>query len=244
MSTDYPHPPMADDTDRNSALDHVRAWEALPWVVNGRATPEQAGWVARHVATCDDCRAELAWQQRLHQTLANAQASGAEQQQDHEAIDGDVPFSPDVEAGLQRLLARIDDGAEAVQAQPVPARPAGRLTWALAAAVVVQAIGLGVLGLRQAPETEPTYVTLSSVSAEPAPGAALRVLPDTTMTLAEWQALLGGLGWQVAAGPNAAGAYALSPGPGASAASRDDALARLRGLPHIRMAEPIAPTTP
>ena len=49
-------------TPRATQADHLRAWDLLPWVVNGRATPEQAQWVDAHVATCEDCRAELAWQ--------------------------------------------------------------------------------------------------------------------------------------------------------------------------------------
>jgi len=212
--------------------EHLRAWEALPWVVNGRATTEQARWVAEHVAQCEDCRAELAWQQRLHDALAAAPA--------------DQPADPAVDAGLQRLLARLDD---AVEDQPSPAAGitaapsrSQRLIWALAAAVVVQAVGLGVMSWQLGGASSEGYRTLSESPGPTAAAATLRVLPDTTMTLAQWQALLQALGLQVVNGPNAGGAYALAPISGTAALPRDSVLARLRASPGIRLAEPIGPT--
>ncbi|WP_374569151.1 zf-HC2 domain-containing protein [Ideonella sp.] len=210
--------------------DHLRAWAALPWVVNGHATPEQARWVSEHVATCEDCRAELAWQQRLHDALAAPPVANPA------AVD------PATEAGLQRLLARLDDVAD----EPLPAprvaaaaRGSHRLTWALAAAVVVQAVGLGVMSFQLAPASDgAAYRTLSEAPG-PGPAATLRVMPDATMTLAQWQSLLQAQALQVVSGPNAGGAYALAPAPGAAAAPRADALARLRASPGIRLAEPI-----
>jgi len=218
---------------RDPRPDHLRAWEALPWVVNGRATPDQARWVADHVAGCEDCRAELAWQQRLHDALAGP---------------GDAATAgPATEAGLQRLLARLDDLADEPQPIPVIAaasRPQHRLTWALAAAVVVQAVGLGVMSLQLGTAGDNgAYRTLSEGAGPAMSSATLRVLPDATMTLAQWQALLHALELQVVGGPNANGAYALAPSPGTSPRPRDTALARLRASPGIRLAEPIG-TTP
>lgn len=217
---------------RDPRPDHLRAWEALPWVVNGRATPEQSRWVAEHVAGCEDCRAELAWQQRLHDALATpgAAAPGAD---------------PSTEAGLQRLLARLDDVADDPQPAPVLAaasRAPHRLTWVLAAAVVVQAVGLGVMSLQLGSAGDnSSYRTLSEGPGAATPQATLRVLPESTMTLAQWQALLQALELQVVSGPNAGGAYALAPAPG-TAKPRDTALARLRASPGIRLAEPIGST--
>ena len=227
MNDDQPDP-------RDPRPEHLRAWEALPWVVNGRATSEQARWVAGHVAGCEDCRAELAWQQRLHDALAVPGAATPA---------GD----PATETGLQRLLARLDDVADEPQPVPVIAaasRAPHRLTWALAAAVVVQAVGLGVMSLQLGSASDgATFRTLSE-GPGPAPiSATLRVLPESTMTLAQWQVLLQALELQVVSGPNASGAYALAPAPGAATKPRDGALARLRVSPGIRLAEPIG-TTP
>jgi len=227
--------PMADTEAMR--LEHVPVWEAIPWVVNGRATPSQASLVARHVAQCDDCRAELDLQRRLRAAL------GASPQQDGVWPDAptDSPEEAEVEAGLQRLLARLDDAPEQAPSRLGSAAPGRRVTLALAAAVAVQAVGLGVLVLRQAPADAPAYTTLSE-TARPS-RATLRVLPDTAMTLAEWQALLQALGLQVVDGPNAAGAYALAPTPGGPPRAPAEAVARLRATPGIRLAELIGPGT-
>jgi len=215
--------------------EHLRAWEALPWVANGRATPEQARVVTEHLAHCEDCRAELAWQQRLHAALAE----GATPLQAGSDTTGDP--DTDTEAGLQRLLARLDDAPE--QVQPAPAGRVSRLTWALAAAVVLQAAGLGVMSLHvgSGPDADGEFRTLSDPTPT-APAATLRVLPDAAMRLADWQALLEVQGLQVVAGPNSAGAYALGPAPGAAVLPPAQVLARLRGTPGIRLAEPIVGT--
>ncbi|MFO1340391.1 MAG: zf-HC2 domain-containing protein [Burkholderiaceae bacterium] len=225
MSTDDARPDIPAPHDARA--DHLRAWGLLPWVVNGRATAEQAQWVDAHVAGCDDCRAELAWQRSLRDAIAAPPAVAA----------------GDPEAALQRLMARLDVPAEAQPLPPAPA-PAGGpryLTQALVAAVVVQAVGLGLLSLHLWPgaghDAAPGYQTLS----EPAAAAGtLRVLPDGAMTQADWRALLQAQGLQVVAGPNAAGAYALAPAAGTGALlPRDQALARLRASPGVRLAEPI-----
>lgn len=214
---------------RDHPTEHLRAWETLPWVANGRATPEQAQLVAEHLAQCADCRAELAWQQHLHAALAE---DGASRQAEAGNPDAET------EASLQRLLARLDDLPEHLP--PAPPGRVSRLTWALAAAVVLQAAGLGVMSLQlgSGPVADGEFRTLS----EPAAGttvATLRVLPDAGLRLADWQALLQAHGLQVVGGPNAAGAYALAPAPGAAARPPAQVLARLRGTPGIRLAEPI-----
>lgn len=235
--------------------EHLRAWEALPWVVNGRATPEQARWVAEHIERCEDCRAELAWQQRLHSALATSDVAAevvagvAADVAAHMAADDAAAAAAD--SGLQRLLARIDDAG---QEQPLPTAPMAtaaastsrshRLTWALAAAVVVQAVGLGVMSLQfGGGNNGDGYRTLSEMpGSAAAPAATLRVLPDASMTLAQWQGLLQSLDLQVISGPNAGGAYALAPASAAGLMPRDGALARLRANPGIRLAEPIGST--
>lgn len=224
MNTDTPRP--GGPVPRPPQADHLRAWDLLPWVVNGRASAEQVQWVDAHVAGCDDCRAELAWQRSLLRAIAAPRA---------------MPAGGDPEAALQRLMARLDVPTEA---QPVPPAASGGgpryLTQALVAAVVAQAIGLGLLGMHLWPgagrDASPGYETLSEPRAV---AGTLRVLPDGAMTQADWRALLQGQGLQVVAGPNAAGAYALAPVAGAAAVPRAEALARLRAAPGIRLAEPI-----
>lgn len=215
---------MNDDTASTGLPpEHLRAWEALPWVANGRATPEQAALVEAHLPHCPDCREELDWQRRMQAALQGAV----------DTADADA----DSERSLQALMARLDDAPE----QGASATGSRRLTLTLAAAVVVQAVGLGALSL-QLWWAEPAdgYRTLSSAPATPA-AATLRVLPDPGLSLAAWQALLQAQGLQAVAGPNSAGAYALAPLPGATERTTQQALAALRAQPGVRLAEPVGP---
>lgn len=222
--------------DHDLTREHQQVWESLPWMANGTASAEQRHRANTHLAGCADCRRELAAQQRLLQAVAEAPP--------HPAVDA--------EAGLLNLLDRLD--APAVE-QPLPSpapphaprREANRLTMALAVAVVVQAIGLGVLGLQLGNDDHGSadYRTLSTVNQQPEPAAAprpsLQVVPAESMTMADWQRLLQTHGLRVVGGPNAVGAYALAPAAGAQAQPIETLLARLRATPGVRMAEPVEP---
>lgn len=216
-----PEHPQGDAATPDDRAEHLRVWESLPWVVNGQATPEQACLVANHLGHCEDCRAELALQQRLRSALV------ANEDEPQESVD----------SGLLRLLERIDEATQA-QATVPPPWASRRMTQALVAAVLVQAVGLGVLGLdRWRAGSGDAYRTLAE--ARSVQGRWL-VVPDATMTLAQWQALLQAQGLQVAGGPNAAGAYTLGPAAGAASQPAAATLSRLRALPQLRLAEPLA----
>lgn len=202
-----------------SSQDCPRAWEAMPWVLQHSATQEQNDWLNQHLAHCAACRAEFAQQSRLQRAMS---------------LPSDIQV--DAEAGLQRLLDRLDAPA---QPEPVPARRGGWLTRALVAAVLLQAIGIGTLGVKLLSTGEhPAYRTLSQPSMPVAPGS-IRVVPDASMTLADWNALLHSLQLQVVGGPNDVGAYTVAPtGP----ASSSHALEQLRSARGVRLAEPVSDT--
>lgn len=216
------------------ADEHARTWAMLPWLVNGRATGDDQARAQAHLAHCDDCRAEWQAQQQLAQALQGSEpvATGL----------------PDAETGLQRLMGRLDHlpqpqprpTAEPSSPPPgpggAPARLPGWLWPALAAAVVVQAVGLVVLGGQLLQRDPGAYTPLS----QPAPVAAARwrVLPDAAMTLGQWQDLLLAHDLVVVNGPNSAGAYALAPRQPQGLPDADT-LARLRNHPGVRLAEPL-----
>lgn len=200
--------------------DCARAWEAMPWALQNSATPHQDEWLDHHLAHCASCRAEFAQQSRLRLALS---------------LPTDVSVNAD--AGLRRLLARID----APDAQATQRTRGSWITRALVAAVLVQAIGIGVLGVRLWSETaQPAYRTLSQ-TASPVPAGAIHVVPDDTMKLADWNALLHTLQLQVVGGPNEVGAYTVVTSNPALAGA--GALQKLRATHGIRLAEPVA-TTP
>lgn len=203
-----------------SSQDCPRAWEAMPWVLQHSATQEQNEWLTHHLAHCEACRAEFAQQSRLRLAMS---------------LPSDIPV--DAEAGLQRLLGRLD--APVPQERPIRSRSGHWFTRALVAAVLLQAIGIGALGLKLWSTGEsPSYRTLSQESAPVAAGA-IRVVPDASMTLNDWNTLLRGLQLQVVGGPNDVGAYTLAP---TSATSTANTLQRLRAARGVRFAEPVTGT--
>jgi hypothetical protein len=207
----------------SSDRDCLRAWEAMPWVLQGSATPELAEWLDTHLVQCTACRAEFAQQSRLHQAMA---------------LPPDIDVDPNV--GLGRLLARLD--MPEPSPEPLLLRVGARGNWfsrALVAVVLLQALGIGALGLKLwSADENPAYRTLSEPSAPTAPGA-LRVVPDAAMSLADWNALLHALHLNVVDGPNDVGAYTLAP----TRTAPRNALQRLRATRGIRLAEPVS-TTP
>lgn len=206
--------------------EHVQVWDMLPWMADGTATAEQRERVTNHLVSCAECRSELEAQKRLMRSVAASTKAPA----------------INVDPGLVRLLGRFDEPA---LDQPAPSRAstrasrrdASRLTVALAAAVVVQAIGLGVVGLNRGHGGSPEYRTLSD-QPQAAARASLQVVPTSTLSMAEWQALLEAHGLRVVDGPNAVGSYALAAVPPATQVTAEQ-LGRLRAAPGIRLAEPI-----
>ena len=267
MHPDMPpgtHPGTAPGTDDPILRDvlpeaecDAEAARLLPWHLTGRLGTADAARVTQHLAQCAACRADLEAQRTLRERLRD---------------DGPVEFAP--QAGLAATLSRIDELGRELQAPggtgaAAPARAAvpaatGRSTrwhapqW-LAAAVVVQAIGIGVLGSlllarsdsRRPPATPPSaYETLSTPAVEPAAGQLRAVFADD-MTLGQLGGLLAARGLQVVSGPSEAGVYTLglvptrlqAGAPGAtSAASVSAALLALRADRRVRFAEPTAGT--
>ena len=207
--------------------DHRRAWDAIPWVVNGRASAAEQQWLHEHVQACADCRLELARQRHLHSALAQ-----------------EIEPVTDVDAGVRRLFKRIDENTD----HRTAGGPGGvqRHRWLanstinhwLVAAVLVEAVGLSALGVgllwRGTPDGD--YQTLSE-SAPAVRRAAILIVPAASLTLGELQQQLQALNLHVVSGPDAVGAYALA--PLGERPDRDAQIAALRALPGMRLVEPI-----
>lgn len=220
---------------------HCRTWDLIPWVVNGSATDEQRARVEQHLRDCADCRDEFALQQQFRDGLHT---------------DADAAHDP--QPALQRLLARID--AEAASGSgtfpsldeptPLRVRPrAARWTPWLAAAVVVQAIGLAllggfVLGRPDAVESRAKgadYRTLSSGTAKSTAAIRLVVAPD--MTLVQLRGLLSLTQLRIVESTSDNAAFGLAPQDSALAGNAEfvrTAITRLRSEPGVVLVEPIA----
>jgi hypothetical protein len=203
----------------DTSQDCLRAWEAMPWVLQESATPEQSEWLKGHLAHCESCHAEFDQQNRLRLAMS---------------LPTDVRV--DAHVGLLHLMNRID--AAEHDASPYRVRAGNWLARGLVAAVLIQAIGIGVLGAKLYSYGEkPVYRTLSQQAAPVGPGA-IRVVPDANMTLTDWNAVLHTLHLQVVAGPNDVGAYTVALVN--NTANTQQAVQQLRATRGIRLAEPIA----
>jgi hypothetical protein len=206
--------------ETNPGKDCTRAWEIMPWVLQATAPQEQGEWLMHHLAQCEACSTEFARQSRLRSALS---------------LPGNIHV--DVDAGFRRLLERID--APEPITLPARLRSANRWTRVLAAAVLVQAIGIGVLGARLWVDEAPQYQTLSQPAVSE-PAGAIRVAPTASMTLANWNQLLRDFDLRVVDGPNAVGAYTVVPKESATKSAR--LLRQLRASRSIRLAEPVDDT--
>lgn len=208
------------------ALSHRRIWELIPWVVNGSADAAERAAVEEHLRDCADCRDEYAFQSRLHAGIAAETTNAGED---------------DAQAGLRRLLARIDAGArpEMPRSEPRRFRPGGR---ALVAAVVVQAIGLALFAalLLQRERTDARYETLTRAPERTA-AAAIRLVPAPALTLAELQAMLAAEKLHVVESNAGGSIYGLAFDTAVPPEAVAAALERLRANRGVLLAEPVVP---
>ena len=227
--------------DFHGARCNEEAARLLPWYVNGRLSAADMERVASHLQHCAICREDVAQEAAVHALIKT---------------DGRVEYAP--QAGLAKTLSRIDElardtpahdaGRTDARAAAAPAAPApravrrsGTLQW-LTAAVLVQAVALGWLGvsLRHASQSAgiPGYHTLSA-DTRPVSGLHIRVVFTPVMTLADLSALLAADHLLIVNGPTSAGAYTLAPtDPLSDAAQLDPMVAKLRGDGRVLFAEP------
>jgi hypothetical protein len=196
-------------------MTHSRAFELLPWLVNGSLGAEERDAAEQHVRSCLACHRELKQQQRLRAAL-RAQPV--------------VHLSP--QTNFEKL-ARTLDG------QPtLGTRPARRfeplLRFAAAAAVAAIAVG-AVLWLSPTHvETRGDYRTLAS-GAVAAPGE-LDVVFGQSVTQAQMQSLLEEIGGKIEAGPTGVGRYRVRLEAPIASAQLDALLAKLNKDPRVRFA--------
>jgi anti-sigma factor RsiW len=201
-------------------ITHTRAFELLPWLVNGSLGPDQRDAVEQHVRSCLSCHRELKEQQRLRAAL-RAQPV--------------VHLSP--QTGFEKL-------ARSLEGEPVLAESAARRPWsslprfALVAAAAVLVAG-GLLWLtpltRHDSRDDAAYETLAS--GRQAARGELDVVFVQSITAGEMQSLLEEIGGSIAAGPTEAGRYRVRlDDPSPTDAQLDALLARLAKDPRVRLA--------
>lgn len=211
---------------------HAEAWALLPWLANGRIATEEREWVEAHVAGCADCRAELAAQRRVATTMS------ADLEQPAAANEEQKSFN--------KLWARIE-AAESVTTPAVGAAVGGlrssrTVRW-LAAAVIVQAIGLGVLGYGSMSngDSQPDFRTVSNP--EPRLDApAVRIVFAPQASIESINTMLAHQGLSIVSGPGTQGNFTaeLSADAVASGASAESVAQVISKDPNVSFAQPVA----
>ena len=170
-------------------VSHERAFDLLPWLVNGTLAGGEREAVEAHARTCLTCRRERKYQQQLHAAVRARQTA-------------DVS----VEAGFERLGRELDATGQ-TEGPRWRSRYSGPARFAVAAAagVAVLAVLLWFTPLPQV--TDRTYLTLTT----PARGdaALLDIVFAADTTAGEMQALLDDIGGEIVAGPSELGRYSV-----------------------------------
>lgn len=169
-------------------LSHTRAFELLPWLINGTLAGEERDGVERHLRACIVCRRELKEQQRLHAAVLARRT---------------VDVS--AEAGFDRL-DRALDAADGAGRSRWRTRYAAARPFAVAAAAGVAVLAI-LLWFTPLPDLgRANYETLATA---PANTALLDVVFADETTAAEMQDLLDEIGGEIVAGPSALGRYSV-----------------------------------
>ena len=220
--------------DRSTDRCDDEAARLLPWYVTARLNAEDTQRVTRHLKRCAICRDDVT-QERARRALLKS--------------DSALDYAP--QPGLAKTLARIGElareapliGPGAAPRAPAPRHRFSAVHW-LAAAAVVQAVALGVVGtllLHHSAqlEREPRYTTLSAAAAPVAPGSRIRVVFSPSMSVGALHALLAQNAMTVVHGPSDAGAYTLAFTDSRAAAERlNPTITALRRDAHVMFAEP------
>jgi hypothetical protein len=214
---------------------HAEAWALLPWLANGRIAADDREWVESHAQTCAECRAEIAAQRMI---VAQVQRDNA---------GSPAAAASDEQRSFNKLWARIEAAESATTPAvdvrgPVAATRSSRTVRWLAAAVVVQAIGLGVLGMNLRGSGAPEkFVTVAQVEPRTeAPAVRLVFAPGASVTTIN--TLLAHQGLSIVSGPGAAGNYTavLSADAVASGASAESVASVISKDPNVTFAQPVA----
>jgi hypothetical protein len=241
------------DSNTRRSDPHGHCAELIPWLVNGTASGAGAAAARAHLAECSVCQTDYAEQARLcEETRAES------------------PVLFAAEASLQKLMTRVDsaergalddvpepspsslDGeaapeerrerAAALRSGPRP-RAARSVQW-LAAAVVVEAVGLGIVTwlwhTGTVGRSEPaSYTVLGDPEPDYGRGAHVRVVFEPGLALSDMQKLLHSVGAHIVGGPTEANVYTLGfSKPVDSGSELSARLQTLRASPSVRFAEP------
>ncbi len=190
----------------SSDLDpHQWATGLIPWYVNGTADEADAAKLGAHLEVCTPCRRDYEAQLRLF-----------------EAMQPDATLVFAAEPSFRKLMARIgtgEDAGEMASVRSVPAaltpptaRAPSRVTRWLAAAVVLEGLGLGYgAWIWNSPTLSrvPSYVTLTSSAPSYRDSARVRIVFRSALSVQGLGTILHDVGAHIIDGPTDSNVYTL-----------------------------------
>ena len=199
-------------------LPHTRAFELLPWFINGTLAGAEREAVEQHVRACIVCRRELKEQQRLHASVRARRTA-------------DVS----AEAGFDRLDRELDAAADG-------ARPRWRFTYATATKfAAAAAAGVAVLAILLwfTPLPNLDRAGYETLATPPAEAALVDIVFADDTTAAQMQDLLADIDGEIVAGPSRVGRYSVRVASDQSSDQQLDKLLHvLAADPRVRFAGP------
>jgi hypothetical protein len=218
---------------------HQYATGLIPWYVNGTLAAAEAAKLGAHLDMCAPCRRDYEAQLRLF-----------------EAMQPEATLVFAAEPSFRKLMARIgtgEDAGELASTRPAPvapipvaarrARAPGRMARWLAAAVVLEGLGLGYGGWvwhTSTLSTAPAYVTLTAPEPSYHDSARVRIVFRSTLSVQDLGKILHQAGAHIIDGPTDSNVYTLGfADTGVNAGLAERRIAALRANTDVLFAEPL-----
>jgi anti-sigma factor RsiW len=189
-------------------MSHARAFELLPWLVNGSLRPAEREAVEAHARDCLVCRRELKEQQQLRAALRSQPAVHISAQSD-----------------FDKLSRRLGEPAERSKRW----QPLGRFA-------AVASIGIAVVAALVWIPTKSDGDKYSTLATQRAPAGDIDIVFVQSITAADMRAVLDEIGAKIAAGPSDIGRYTVRLQHATDDAAIAALLERLHDDPRVRFA--------
>ncbi len=201
-------------SDQTAITEHDRAFELLPWLVNGTLRGAEREVVELHVRSCIICRREIKDLQRFAAAVRSQPTDGI---------------------SLQERLQDLDRRLDANNRPDAPGGYAAFVRFSVVAVMGVALLGL-LLWLRPTPPNrDDTYATLATTQTIERRAQVDLIFEDEATAL-EITSLLDEIGAEIVSGPEAFGRFGVHLSRGGTDDEIGNLLARLNKDPRVRFA--------
>ena len=229
---------MRDPSDRSDGNDHEKAWEILPWYVNGTLEGHEQEFVARHILRCQSCADEVVRCESIATAVRSSEEAKRTPSPEHFARLMEQIERGSASAAPQRWRILVREWIEKIRLafQETPSL----FRWALAGQTVAIVMLAAAITWQASLAPSLLYQTLSDAGSGSEPGrVTLRVAFTDDITEREIRTLLESVRATIVAGPSPMAVYtvALAADDREAPAQTQERLALLRSHPKVRLAE-------